>query len=138
MLLERKNGNEKMGIKSFLPFLSVFTVSNFIPTLLILVKLNSQSTPSTILPVLVIRKKDAGAASLLWAFFSLSLELSNVVNLVEFQSGELHLGSLVLDLFRRGVDLLLSLSAASEHWVHDFDGRFGNEAEVCEFGRFVV
>jgi len=99
-----------------------FSINLHQKSLLILTELDSQTALSTVLPVLVVAQKDAGAAGFLWAFFSFPLQFSYVINLVELQGGELHLGSGVLDLFWGGVDLLLSFSATTEYWVNDFEG----------------
>merc|ERR1712228_18701 len=102
--------------------------------LALLVKLERESALSAVLSVLVVRQKDAGAADLLGTLFALSLELTVVVDLVQLERGHLDLDALVLDLLRRGVHLLLALSAATEKWVDDFDSTVVIEAELLECG----
>ena len=86
----------------------------------------------------MVAQKDTGTAHFLWAFFSFSLQFSDIVNFVEFQSGQLDLGPLVLDLLWGGVDLLLPLSATSQDWSDDLDGAFGLNTKVFQSGIGVV
>jgi hypothetical protein len=99
---------------------------------LVLVELDGESASAAVLSIFVVGEEDAGAACFLWALFSFSLKLSDVVNFVEFQGGELDLGSLVLDLFWCGVDLLLPFSATAQNWSDDLDGSFSLDSEVLE------
>jgi len=100
--------------------------------LLVFGELDGQTAFTAVLSVLVVAQKDAGAASFLWAFFSFPLQFADVIDLVEFQGGELDLGPNVLDLFWGGVDLLLPLSATSQNWDDNLDGGFVLDSEFFE------
>lgn len=92
----------------------------------------------SVLPVFVVAQEDTGTAHLLWAFFSFSFKFSDIVNFVEFKSGQLNFGPLVLDLLWGSVDLLLPLSATSQNWGDDLDGAFGLDTKVFQSGIGVV
>merc|ERR1712146_132674 len=82
--------------------------------LFVLVVFDGQTAFAAVLSVFVVAEKDTGAACFLWALFSFSLQFSDIIDFVELQSSQLDLGSLVLDLFWCGVDLLLSFSTTSQ------------------------
>merc|ERR1712066_473634 len=106
--------------------------------LLVLVELDGETAFTAVLPVFVVAQEDTGTTHLLWAFFSFSFKFSDIVNFVEFKSGQLNFGPLVLDLFWGGVDLLLPLSATSQDWSDNLDGAFGLDAKVFQSGVGVV
>merc|ERR1712025_1058312 len=106
--------------------------------LLVLVELDGETAFTAVLPVFVVAQKDTGTTHFLWAFFSFSLQFSDIVNFVEFQSGQLDLGPLMLDLLWGGVDPLLPLSATSQDWSDDLDGAFGLNTKVFQSGISVV
>merc|ERR1712024_247963 len=106
--------------------------------LLVLVELDGKTAFTAVLPVFVVAQEDTGTAHFLWAFFSFSLQFSDIVDFVEFQSGQLNFGPLVLDLFGGGVDLLLPLSTTSQAWGDNLDGAFGLDAKIFQSGVGVV